>query len=168
MRIRHKLAGAIGVACAMAPLAGCEADPLPPPPAYAAYAGLPIRGSLADARKAGFTRCAEVARKLRCRRDGVLIEGEGPYDAAVDLTGSDGAGGFRELTLWHPSDQFSLYRVRDALKRKGWQSCITGEGMKGDQMIFTRRGAPVRYSMDISYWGKRRMRIIAESGQPSC
>lgn len=168
--MRHKAARWIGAAWAATLLAGCGPSESPPAPPFMSFAGLPVRGSLADAHKAGFARCAELARKLRCRREGVMLQGEGPYHAAVDLAGGDGRGGFRELTLWHDRDQYSLYRVRDALRRQGWRSCITGDGRKGDQMIFTRNAAPVRFSMDISYWGKRRMRIIPEAGQarPPC
>ena len=92
-----------------------------------------------------------------------MFAGKGPYSAAVDLGGRDGSGGFNELSLWHDSDQNALFTVGDELERHGWTARMTGDSDKaGDQKIWTRAGVPVRLSMDISYWGKRRLRVIPE------
>jgi hypothetical protein len=139
-------------------LAGCKK--YPPPPDYGTFDGLPVSGNLADARKAGFTYCIGDNVGMRCRRDDVTFQGYGPYKAAVDLGGSDGRGGFDHLTLWHDEDQTAVFKIGDVLEAKGWRSCLTGEDTRGDQKIFFRAGAPVRLSMDLSYWGKRRMRVI--------
>ena len=140
-------------------LAGCSPDR--PPPATVLYAGLPVSGSVDDARRAGFTYCVQPDwGRLRCRRHAVRFEGAGPYEAAVDLVGHDGGGGFDELTLWHADDQYAVYKITDALEKQGWQNCSTGDGERGDQIVYTRKGAPVRVSMDLSYWGKRRLRLI--------
>lgn len=99
---------------------------------------------------------------MRCRRHAVMLEGQGPYEAAVDLVGGRGKGGFHELTLWHDTDQYAVYKIRDALRNRGWRYCYTGTDRRGDQVIYTRKGVPVRISMDLSYWGKRRLRLIPE------
>lgn len=147
------------LAFALALLAGCGGPQRPPPPALW-FEGLPVSGSLADARKAGFGRCAEDRASMRCRRDGVMFLGQGPYDAALDLVGSDGAGGFDQLTLWHGRDQGAVLAITALLQRRGWRSCFTGEEGKGDQAIYSLEGSPVKISMDISYWAKRRLRVI--------
>ncbi|CAN5545255.1 hypothetical protein BH10PSE14_BH10PSE14_24500 [soil metagenome] len=140
-------------------LAGC--GPHRPPPARVMFAGLPASGSIADARRAGFTDCMQPdAISLHCARHGVMFAGTGPYEAAVDLVGGDGSGGFDQLTLWHQRDQYAVYAITEALDRQGWQHCNTGTDDRGDQMIYTRKGAPVRISMDLSYWSKRRVRVI--------
>ena len=97
---------------------------------------------------------------MRCRRGGVMFLGYGPFNAALDLNGSNGGGGFNQLTLWHDRDQNAAIPVGTALERQGWRSCFTGEGNKGDQAIYAHPRAPVRISMDLSYWGKRRLRVI--------
>lgn len=134
--------------------------------------GLPVSGSLTTARDAGFTYCIKFTVDMRCRKQVVIIAGHGPYRAAVDLDGSDGGGGFDQLTLWHDLDQTALFAVGDTLERQGWRSCYrnTSQGDWGDQKIYRRQGAPVRFSMDLSYWGKRRLRIIPEWNRrvPSC
>lgn len=144
-------------------LLGCRAD-LHPPPARA-FEGLPVAGSLADARAAGFAGCIADVSTMRCRRDGVMLAGAGPYDAAVDLAGSDGSGGFDHLTLWHDSDQGALLAIGDALKRQGWHSCL-----KGEQEDYTRPGLPIRIAIDAAYWGKRRAVIRHEGteAKPRC
>lgn len=150
-------------------LVRCEPAYAPPPP-YRSFAGLPISGALADARRAGFGRCLADNVTLRCRRSGVRLLGRGPYEAALDLPGSDGRGGFDHLTLWVRDDQQAVYAVGDALKARGWSECYSGVGSRGDQAIFTRAGAPVRVSIDLSYWMKRRLRIFPEAirGKPEC
>ena len=130
----------------------------PPPSAW--FARLPVSGSLADAHRAGFTRCWKDSREMRCRRDGVMFLGFGPFNAALDLNGRNGGGGFDQLVLWHDRDQDAAIDVTAALERHGWRACFTGEGQRGDQGIYTHRAAAVRISMDLSYWGKRRMRVI--------
>jgi hypothetical protein len=127
------------------------------------FGGLPVSGSLTDAHRGGFTACFNPdAIRVRCRRHAVMLEGQGPYEAAVDLVGRRGNGGFDELTLWHDTDQYAVYKIRDALKQRGWRYCYTGTDRRGDQVIYTRKGASVRISMDLSYWGKRRLRLIPE------
>jgi len=97
---------------------------------------------------------------MRCRRGDVLILGFGPFNAAVDLKGSNGGGGFDQLTLWHDRDQSAFIPLVNEMERRGWRSCFTGEGTWGDQGIYTHPAAPVRLSIDLSYWGKRRLRLI--------
>jgi hypothetical protein len=144
-------------------LVGCRTDLHPPP--TRAFEGLPIAGSLADARAAGFAGCIEDTTTMRCRREGVMLAGAGPYAAAVDLAGSDGGGGFNHLTLWHGSDQGALLAIGDALKRQGWHSCL-----KGEQEDYTRPGSPIRIAIDVTYWGKRRAVITHEGmeAKPRC
>ena len=142
-------------------LAGCSPEMHQPPPGRTFFENLPVSGSLTDAQRAGFTDCAQRdSRSMRCRRHDVTFKGVGPYEAAVDLDGNDGSGGFGELILWHDQDQYAVYAVSNLLEGEGWKSCMTGTEDKGDQIIYTRRNALVRISMDLSYWGKRRLRII--------
>jgi hypothetical protein len=144
-------------------IGGCSSEPPAPPPPSLAYAGLPVSGSLADAKRAGFDQCLQMdGGHLRCRRSGVMLLGEGPYEAALDLIGGDGESGFRQITLWHDRDQSAVMKVGEALKKQGWAFSYTGEGGRGDQMILTKKGAPVHFSIDLSYWGKRRVRILPE------
>lgn len=131
-----------------------------PPPPHVAFEQLPVSGSLADARFAGFADCLADNVAMRCRRDGIRLLGQGPFQAAVDLAESDGSGGFDQLTLWHDRDQSAVFALGEALEHGGWRTCSTGENERGDQAIYWRPGAPVRFSMDISYWGKRRFRVI--------
>jgi hypothetical protein len=139
--------------------AGCTPNRLPPP--VLLFAGLPVSGSLDAATRAGFSHCFNMdAINVRCRRHGVMFLGHGPYEAAVDLRGSDGQSGFDHLTLWHDDDQQALYRILVSLHRTGWRSCHTGTDVAGDQAIFTHREARVRISVDISYYGERRLRIF--------
>lgn len=155
----------LAVLLPLALLAGCEQRK---PPAALWFEGLPVRGSLADATRAGFTKCVIMdARSMRCRRDGVMVAGQGPYNAAVDLKGRDGSGGFYLLTLWDDRDQQGLYAVGEVFRKRGWNICRTGQIDRGDQTIYTRAGAPVRLSMDISYYSKRRLRVMPEAGQPT-
>jgi len=140
-------------------LAGC--GPHGPPPPSSWFAGWPVSGSIADARRAGFTDCVNTdAISLRCRRHGVMLEGAGPYEAALDLVGGDGSGGFDQLVLWHDHDQEAVYKITDALEKQGWRHCNTGTEDRGDQIIYTKAGTAARISMDLSYWDKRRLRIL--------
>lgn len=161
----------IGMLAALIVLMGCDGPSRPPPPAML-FDGLPVSGSLATARKAGFTYCIRFTVDMRCRKQAVMLLGHGPYQAAVDLDGGDGGGGFDQLTLWHDLDQTAVYAVVDALEQQGWTSCYrtTRQGDWGDQMIYRRQGARVWFSMDLSYWGKRRLRVIPAWNKriPSC
>jgi hypothetical protein len=160
-RTRSMAAKSLAVALVM--LTGCGSEPHRTPPVHTAFEALPVSGSLADAQRAGFDKCLEPGvRSMRCLRHAVMFQGAGPFEAAVDLVGRDGGGGFDELTLWHDTDQYALFAITRALETQGWKSCSTGTDEKGDQMIYTRKGVDVRISMDISYYGKRRLRIIPE------
>ncbi len=144
-------------------LAGCGPQRTPPPSLL--FEELPVRGSLADARRAGFTDCVQPDwDSLRCRRHGVTVKGAGPFEAAVDLAGHDGSGGFDELIVWHEADQYAVYKITDVLDAERWRNCSTGTGDRGDQIVYTRPGEAVRMSMDLSYWGKRRLRVIPDAG----
>lgn len=157
----HALFSVAAVSTAML-CAGCEKVRDPPP--RVVFGGLPVSGRLGDAQRAGFTTCVDLdAVHIRCRRDGVVLAGAGPYAASVDLDGSDGSGGFDHLTLWNDTDNDAVFRIAAALEQAGWSKCFTGNGRAGDQAIYTRAGSPVRVSMDISYWSKRRLRVIPES-----
>lgn len=140
------------------------------PPARQLFDGLIIAGNLSDARGAGFTQCIDFKINLRCRRAGLMLMGHGPFSAAVDLAGGDGRGGFRQLTLWHDRNQDTPIDVAKDLERQGWASCRTRQHNWGDQAIFRREGSPLRISIDISYYGKRRIRIMSEWRQaaPHC
>lgn len=138
-----------------------------PPPREMLYEGLPIQGSIATAKRLGFDTCVRVGRGLRCRSGAVRLKGQGPYRAAVDLLELDGSGGFYQLTLWHDRDQHAVSAVGDALEKDGWQLCRTGQEDRGDQEIYTKPGSRVRISIDLSYWGKRRIRVLPELGQPT-
>lgn len=132
----------------------------PPPPALV-FAGVPVSGGMDTALQAGFRNCFNMdAIHVRCRRKGVMVFGHGPYEAAVDLRGSEGQSGFDHLTLWHDDDQRALYKILVSLHRAGWRSCYTGTERAGDQVIFTRGDAPVRFSIDVSYFGERRLRVF--------
>lgn len=138
----------------------------PPPPPLRSFAGLPISGSLADSTRAGFGRCLKSSVELRCRRSNVRLFGQGPFEAAIDLRGSDGRGGFDHLILWVRDDQRAVLSVGKALEARGWRACLKGRGRQGDQMIHTRPGAPALVSTDLSYWSKRRLRIFP-AGAPN-
>lgn len=148
-------------------LTGCEQQ-RPPPPSLT-FAGLPVSGGFPDAQRAGFTACFADNADMRCRRNGVMFERWGPFNAAVDLDGGDGSGGFDYLTLWHDTDQDALIDITDGLRNEGWAECFTANGRWGGQAIYTHRGSPVFLSLDISYWSKRRLRVFPLSrGIPRC
>ncbi|TMJ11669.1 MAG: hypothetical protein E6G94_15395 [Alphaproteobacteria bacterium] len=157
-------------AAALALLAGCG-GPTREPPAPLAFEGLPVAGDLAFAQRSGFTDCWEDTTAMRCRRAGVMLLGFGPYNGAVDLDGSNGGGGFDQLILWNDWDQDSFLPVLAALKERGWKVCYTGQGNRGDQGIYRHEGVAARISIDLSYWGKRRLRIIPDTtggGETGC
>ncbi|HEX9954547.1 MAG TPA: hypothetical protein VGB48_04930 [Allosphingosinicella sp.] len=120
-----------------------------------------MSGDRGDAARAEFRRCFNMdAINVRCRRHNVTLFGYGPFEAALDLRGSEGQSGFNYVTLWHDEDQRALYPILVDLHQAGWRSCHTGSEQAGDQAIFTRPGAPVLFSIDISYFGNRRLRIF--------
>lgn len=144
---------------------GCEAPTAPP--RNLLIDGLPVAGTLAFAHRSGFRQCLDFNNALRCRRDGIFLVGEGPYSGAVDAGGSNGGEGFRQLTLWSERDQDAVLAVGDKLSDHGWTLCRTGTQDRGDQDIYTRPGSRVRVSIDTSFWGKRRLRLIPDFGQPT-
>jgi len=153
--------------CIIVPLIGLFVKMHPevrPPPPTIAFMGLPVSGTLQDAMRRGFADCSATdAVHMRCRRHNLYIESLGPYEAAVDLVGSSGEGGFDQLIIWHVRDNAAVFKIGDALRRAGWNRCYTSIGNWGDQAIYTRPGSPVRLSMDLSYWANRRLRIIPAS-----
>lgn len=156
--------GRIGAPLALL-AAGCTPDYSPPPPITSL--GLPISGSLALAQQSGFTSCFNTdAIRLRCRKHGVMFMDRGPFEAAVDLRGKGGQSGFDHVVVWHPDDQRALYDVLVPLHRNGWRACVTGTERAGDQAIFRKPGAQVWISVDISYYGKRRLRIFPDAVAP--
>jgi hypothetical protein len=130
------------------------------PPALLLFEGLPVAGSRAEAAQQGFTQCIDFKTHMRCRRDGIMLLGHGPFNGAVDLAGGKGRGGFRQLTLWHDRDRRKPSDFARDLEALGWTSCLTMLHNWGDQNILTREGYPVRFSVDLSYYGKRRIRVI--------
>ncbi len=154
------ITGKLSISLCLA-LAACGPAPQRSPPPHITFESLPVSGSLADARRAGFTDCIErSSRSMRCSRQRVMLEEAGPYEAAVDLVGNDGSGGFDEVTLWHDEDQSTLFDITGALDANGWRHCSTGTDEKGDQVIYPHPLKNVMTSVDISYYGKRRLRII--------
>ncbi len=142
--------------------ASCAPDPPPPPPLY--LAGLPVSGSVEIALREGFAACFnDTAISVSCRRHSVMLYGQGPYEAAIDLRGRNGQSGFFGLTLWHDEDQRALFNLLPELMRRGWHYCYTGNDRAGDQAIFTHDGERVKISIDISYFGKRRIRILPKA-----
>ena len=143
------------------------------PPSKLTFGGLPISGSLADARGMGFNDCFQLnVIEMRCRRHNVTFLGRGPYEAAIDVAGGDGRGGFRQVMLWHDSDQYAVYAIGNELEKLGWQYCSTYNIDRADQAIYMRKGARFRVSMDLSYYDKRRVRLLpawnARSGAAGC
>lgn len=140
--------------------------PAAPPPPDLAYEGLPVAGTRAFAERLGFTPCFDTSNALRCRKERVSFRDAGPFRAAVDLAGR-GDSGFRQVTLWHDTDQNAFLTVSETLRNGGWHICRTGREDRGDQAIWRKAGEPVRISIDLSYWGKRRLRLLPEQGQPT-
>lgn len=140
------------------------------PPSLHVYAGLPISGSLSDAKRAGFQSCFSDGSSMRCRRDSVMFLKHGPFDAAVDLAGGDGRGGFDQLTLWHDTDQDAVMSITEDLMTQGWRECISGNGRWGGQATYTHKGSPIFLALDLSYWSKRRLRVlpVPRQGVPRC
>jgi hypothetical protein len=130
------------------------------PPATFLFDDLPVSGSLADARRAGFTACLSANVDMRCRKEGVFFRRHGPFSAAVDLQGGDGAGGYDHLTLWHSSDQSALVAITNVLRHEGWSACLTpmGSGWEG-QAIYQQKDAPIFISLDLTYWDRRTFKV---------
>ena len=157
--------GAIATVALALLVTACQPDR--PPPPNLSFQDLPVSGDRAHAVATGFDRCVYVdAVSVRCRKKGVSLFGAGPYEGAVDLRGKDGRGGFDHLTLWHDTDQRALYRAILAIAKSGWSLCYTGSDKAGDQAIFSHQGEPVRIYLDISYWGKRRIRVYPANAAP--
>jgi hypothetical protein len=153
--------------CIIVPLIGSLVKMHPKirrPPPTIVFIGLPVSGTLQDALRRGFVNCfASDAVHMRCRHHNLYIGSLGPYEAAIDLMGGNGEGGFDQLVIWHDRDNAAVFKIGNALLRAGWNRCYTSIGNWGDQAIYTRPGSPVRLSMDLSYWAKRRLRIIPTS-----
>jgi hypothetical protein len=160
VRVRAVICGSIVAALIL--LIRCQ--PVRDPPPTQSFRGLPVSGRIEDARRAGFNDCFGMdAVHMRCRRHAITVGGAGPFEGAVDLVGAHGEGGFDQLILWHVADQYAVYHIADALEREGWRYCYIGDDQRGDQAVYTRPGASVRVSMDLSYYAKRRLRIIPVS-----
>lgn len=122
--------------------------PVRAPPPTVFFAGLPISGKLDDAKRAGFDDCfATDAVHMRCRRHAVTVGKTGPYEAAVDLEGGQGEGGFDQLVIWHNRDHYAVYDIADALERVGWKYCYTAT-VAGRTKLYT----PVRVLSYASLW----------------
>jgi hypothetical protein len=135
------------------------------------FQGLPVSGTLVDAQRAGFKACVAATADMRCRREGVAFAKHGPFSGAVDLDGSDGAGGFDHLTLWHASDQSALIAVTDQLGNEGWSECLTPVGSRWQgEAIYQHPGSPVFVALDLSYWSKRRLTVYpaTRGSVPAC
>lgn len=141
------------------------------PPAAFSFANLPVSGSLADARRAGFTACVSHNVEMRCRKEGVFFQRHGPFSAALDLRGGDGAGGFDYLTLWHSSDQSALVAITNVLRNEGWSECLTpiGSGWEG-QGIYRNKDAPIFIALDLTYWDRRTLKVyrVGPTEMPRC
>jgi hypothetical protein len=157
----------LAVTIAIAILIYTGRSPVNSPPATLLFEGLPVSGDLDAALTAGFKGCFNIsAVQLRCRRHRVMLYGQGPFEAAVDLRGNKGQSGFDHLILWSDEDQRSLHKVLVPLHRMGWRSCHTGTERAGDQAIFTHPDAPVHIYLDISYYNERRLRIFRKWKTP--
>ena len=141
------------------------------PPAAFLFDNLPVSGSLADARHAGFNACLSSNVGMRCRKEGVFLLRHGPFSAAVDLQGGDGTGGFDHLTLWHSSDQSALVAITNVLRNEGWSECLkaVGGGCEG-QAIYQHKGSPIFIALDLTYWGRRGLKVFpaATTKIPRC
>lgn len=135
------------------------------------FGDLPVSGSLADARRAGFTACIPTNADMRCRREGVFFERQGPFSAAVDLDGGDGSGGFDHLTLWHSTDQSALIAITNKFRTDGWSECLTPDGSRwAGKAIYQHPGSPIFVALDLSYWSKRRLTVYpaVRANIPQC
>lgn len=141
------------------------------PPATFLFENLPVSGSLADARRAGFTACVSHNVDMRCRKEGVFFRKHGPFSAAVDLQGGDGAGGFDHLTLWHSSNQGALVEITNELRGDGWSECLTPLGSSWEgRAIYQRKDSPIFIALDLTYWDRRTLKLYraASTKAPRC
>ena len=123
--------------------------------------GLPLDGNQGTALAAGFADClAGPHDVVRCTRRDVSLLGVGPYTAAIDLSVPGNPPHFNQVTLWHDSDQGAILDIGEALKKDGWQSCLSG-----DFESYGRMGSPTLIVIDASYWGKRRA-VISQTDKP--
>lgn len=156
----------IGSMLALLALSGCGAEPPPEPPVepVAIFEGLPLSGNLATALAAGFGDCLDGTKGLRCRKDGVMLMGEGPFSAAVDLDKPvpDREPRFDQVTVWHSRDQSAVLALSPLLARAGWTSCLTPDAER-----FWRPPSPLRIAIDTNYWGSRRLVISAPPPNPT-
>lgn len=157
-RILHGRAAFLAPLLVSALLASC--DEARQPPAALLFDNLPVSGSLADAQRSGFTACVSHNVTMRCRKEGVFFQRHGPFSAAVDLHGGEGAGGFDHLTLWHSSDQSALVAITNDLRKAGWSECLRamGSGWKG-QAIYRHADAPIFIALDLTYWDRRTLKV---------
>jgi len=146
-------------------LASCDRPPAQPTTPLrilptVIFEGMPLAGTDAIARKAGFTDCGEGVYGTRCKRP-VTLMGVGPVVGAVDLImpPAGGPARFDHVTLYHEHDQSALVPLGDVLKQSGWQSCLGP-----DAETYGRAGSKVRIAIDTNYWGKRRALISIEDG----
>lgn len=153
----------------LALLASCGEEQQPP--AAFLFNDLPVSGSLADARRAGFNACLSSNVGMRCRKEGVFLLRHGPFSAAVDLQGGDGTGGFAHLTLWHSSDQSALVAITNVLRDEGWSECLkpVGSGWEG-RAIYQHKGSPIFIALDLTYWDRRTLKVFpaATTKIPRC
>jgi len=141
------------------------------PPATSLFEGLPVSGSLADAQRAGFTACVSHNVEMRCRKEGVSFRRHGPFSAALDLQGGEGAGGFDHLTLWHPSDQSALVTITNELRGEGWSECLKPVGAAWEgQAIYQRQDSSIFIALDLTYWDRRSLKVYRamRSTIPGC
>jgi len=126
----------------------------------ATFEALPLTGNKGTALAAGFAECLDGAHGVRCTRRDVRLVGAGPYTAAIDLSIATTPPTFDHVTLWHDRDQGAILDIGNALKKDGWQSCLSG-----DFESYGRMGSPILIVIDASYWGKRRA-VISWSDKP--
>lgn len=141
------------------------------PPAAFLFEDLPVSGSLADARRAGFTACLSGNVDMRCRKEGVFFRRHGPFSAAVDLQGGDGAGGFDHLTLWHALDQSALVAITNVLRDEGWSECLKPMGSSWEgRAIYQHKDSPIFIALDLTYWDRRTLKVYqaAPARIPGC
>lgn len=130
----------------------------------AVFEGLPLSGNLATALAAGFGNCLDGTKGLRCRKDGVMLMGAGPFSAAIELDAPprDGSPRFDHVTLWHATDQSAVLDLSPRLAKAGWQSCLTADAER-----YWHPPSPLRIAIDTNYWGSRRVLISAPPPSPT-
>ena len=131
-----------------------ETKPLP----TTMFERFPLSGNMVNATAAGFGACLDGNYGLRCRKEQVTVMGVGPLSAAVDFDAAPkGAPArFDHLTLWQAGDQGAVLDLGMALKKAGWQSCLTP-----DEERYWTPSSPVRVAIDTNYWSIRRVIVRA-------